>query len=176
MIYEFTKTIKQLITLYLRSKYYIKSTEELIQVLTIKPNNGTWASLDVKNLFTNLPVNETSDIIINNIYNNSSFLIKTNSNIIGKILLICTTEVPFHDHFGNIYIQTDGLSMGSVLGPIFSNVNTSNLENKIFNSIRKPSIYLRYVDDILIPANDINEINIPEDTFQKLQFLTLLMN
>ena len=43
----------------------------------------------------------------------------------------------------------------------------SNLENKIFNSIKKPPIYLRYVDDILILANNINKINILQDTFQK---------
>ena len=57
--------------------------------------------------------------------------------------------------------------MGSVLGPLFNNFYVSDLENKIFTSIRKPSIYLRNVDDILILANDINEINILQDTFQK---------
>ena len=57
--------------------------------------------------------------------------------------------------------------MGSVLCPIFSNFYFTDLENKIFNSIRKPSIYLRYVDDILSLANDINEINILQGTFQK---------
>ena len=57
-IYEFTKTIEQLIPPYLPSKYNIKSTHELIQVLhTIKPNNGILASLYVENLFTNIPVN-----------------------------------------------------------------------------------------------------------------------
>ena len=66
--------------------------------------------------------------------------------------------------------------MESVLDLIFSNFYMSDLENKIFNSIRKPSIYLRYVDDILILANDINKINIVQDTFQKIQFLTLLKN
>ena len=39
-----------------------------------------------------------------------------------------------------------------------------DLKNKIFNSIKKPLIYLRYVDDILILANDTNEINILQDT------------
>ena len=44
----------------------------------------------------------------------------------------------------------------------------SDIENKISNSNKKkPSIYLRYVDDLLILANDINEINILQDTFQK---------
>ena len=46
----------------------------------------------------------------------------------------------------------------------------SDLGNKIFNSIWKPSIYLRYVDDILILANDTNEINI-QDTFRKCSVL-----
>ena len=141
-------------------------------------SNGIWwelASLDVENLFTNVPVNETIDII-NNIYNNPSLLpFKINPNIFWEILLICTSEVPFPDHLGNIYIQTDGVFMGSILGPIFSNFHMSDFENRIFNSIRKPSIYLRYVDDIFILANDINEINI-QDAFQKIQFLTLLMN
>ena len=53
------------------------------------------------------------------------------------------------------------VSMGSVLGPIFSNFYISDLENKIFNGIRKPPIYLRYI------VNDINEINILQDPFQK---------
>ena len=56
--------------------------------------------------------------------------------------------------------------MGSVLGPIFSNFYMSDLENRIFNSTKKPPIYLRYVDDILILTNNINEINILQDTFQ----------
>ena len=137
-IYEFTKTIKQLISPYLPSKYNIKSTHELIQVLhTIKPNNGILASLDVENLFTNVPVNETVDIIINNIYNPSLPPLKINPNILRKLLLTCTTEVPFHGHLVNIYVQTDGVSMGSVLGPIFSNFYMSDLENRIFNSIKK---------------------------------------
>ena len=158
----------KLISPYLPSKYNIKSTHELIQVLhTIKPNNGILASLEVENLFTNEPVNERVDIIINNIYNNPYLPpLKINPNILRKLLLTCTTEVPFHDHFGNIYVQTDGVSMGFVLSPIFSNFYMSDLENRFFNSIKKPPIYLRYVD-ILILANNINEINILQDTFQK---------
>ena len=122
---------------------------------------------DVENLFTNVPVNETIDIIINNIYNNPCLPpLKINPNILRKLLLTCTTEVPFYDHLENIYVQTDGVSMGSVLGPIFSDFYMSDLENRIFNSIKKPPIYLRYVDDIVILTNNINEINILQDTFQ----------
>ena len=61
--------------------------------------------------------------------------------------------------------------MGSVLGPIFSNFFMSDIENRFFNSIRKAPIYLRYVYYILILANNINEINILQDTFQKYSVL-----
>ena len=122
--------------IFLSSKYNTKSTHDLIQVFrTIKPNNGILATLDVENLFTNVPVNETVDIIINNIYNNPSLPpLKINPNILRKLLLTCTTEVPFHDHLGIIYVDTDGVSMGSVLGLIFSNFYLFDLENSIFNN------------------------------------------
>ena len=64
-IYELTKTVKQFITPYLSSKINT-------WINTLKPNNGILASLDVENLFTKKPVNETVDFIIDNIYNNPS--------------------------------------------------------------------------------------------------------
>ena len=82
LIDKLTKTIKQFISPYLPSKYNIKSTHELIQVLhTIKANNGILASLDVKNLFTNVPVKETIDIIINKINNNHLSLLLKSTHI-----------------------------------------------------------------------------------------------
>ena len=141
-IYKLTKTIRQLISPYLPHKYNMKFTHELIQVLhTIKPNNGILASLDVENLFTNVPVNETVEIIINNIYNNASLPpLKIIPNILRKLLLTCTTEVPFHHRLGNIYVQTDGVSMSSVLGPIFCNFFMFDLENKILIALKTSNI------------------------------------
>ena len=144
---------------------------------TTKPNNGILASLDVENLFTNVPVNETIDIIINNIYNNPSLPpLKINPNILRKLLLTCTTEVPFYGHLGNIYVQTDGVSMGSVLGPIFSNFYMSDLENRIFNSIKN----LQYTKDMLMISLFLLII-LTKSTYYKtpsktIQFLKLLMN
>ena len=96
-IYELSKPIEQLISPYLPCKYTMKCTNELIQVRdTIKLNNGILTSLDVENIFTNVPVNVTVDIIINNIYNNLSLPpLKINLNILRKLLLTCTTKVWF---------------------------------------------------------------------------------
>ena len=60
------------------------------------------------------------------------------------------------------------VSMGFILGPIFSNFYMSTSKIRYF---RKPSIYLRSVDDIHILANNINELNIVQDTFQKNSIL-----
>ena len=154
--YQLTKIINDLITPYPSHNYSIKSTKELIEILkTHKPNKGIITSLRVENLFTNVPVLETINIIINNIYHHLTFPpLKINSNTLRKILLLCTTEVPFYNSHGNIFIQKDRIAMGSVLGPIFCNFCMSALENKVFNTINKPNIYLRYADDILTNSTD----------------------
>ena len=105
-----------------------------------------------------VPVKESIDIIINNIYNNLFLpVLKINPNRLRKLLLICTTKVPFYNRNGEIYTQINGVSMSLVLGPTFSNFYMSNLENKIFNDTEKLHIYGCYVDNILILA-EIEEI------------------
>ena len=41
----------------------------------------------------------------------------------------------------------------------------SDLENKIFNTINKANIYLRYADDIFLLTNSTDEINIIQENF-----------
>ena len=172
--YQLTKTINDLITPYFSHNYRIKSTKELIEILkTHKPNKGIISSVDVENLFTNVPVLETINIIINNIYHHLTLPpLKINSKTLRKILLLCTT---FYDSHGNIYIQRDGIAMGSVLAPIFGNFYMSALENKVFNTINKSNIYLRYADDILILTNSTYEINTIRDTFQNNSVLNVTL-
>ena len=120
----------------------------------------------MENLFTNVPVLETINIIINNIYHNPTLLpLKINPHTLRKIHLLCTIQVPFYYTYRHIYTQPDGIAMGSVLGPIFV-IFTSALENKVFNTINKPNIYLRYADDILLLTNSTYEINTIQETFQ----------
>ena len=64
--------------------------------------------------------------------------------------------------------------MGSVLEPIFSNFYMSALENKVFNTINKPNIYLRYTDDILHLTKSTDEINTIQKTFQNNSVLNFI--
>ena len=48
--------------------------------------------------------------------------------------------------------------MGSPLGLTISEFYMSHIENKIFKTINKPKIYVRYVDDIFIATHSYYEI------------------
>ena len=104
--------------------------------------------MDVDSLSTNIPVEKTIEIILQNVYNYDHL---SKPVISKKLLLTCTTESPFKHINEDIYYQQDGVFMGSPLGPIFANFHMCHIENKILNSLNhndKPVIYTLYVDDI----------------------------
>ncbi|XP_023227917.1 uncharacterized protein LOC111628374 [Centruroides sculpturatus] len=71
-----------------------------------------------------------------------------------------TTE---HNYFlfnKNIYLQKQGVPMGSPLSAVLAELIMREIERRIFNSpltIKYPALYLRYVDDILIVWEDTEE-------------------
>ena len=76
-----------------------------------------------------------------------------------------------YDPHGNIFIQKDEMAMGSVWGAIFRNFYVSALENKVFNTIKRPNSYLRYADNILLLINSTYESNTIQETFQNISVL-----
>ena len=71
------------------------------------------------------------------------------------LLNVCTTRTPFRHINGDIYIQKDGVSMGSPLGPLFANAYMCHIENNILPTLQaQPLAYARYVDDIFIITKD----------------------
>ena len=46
-----------------------------------------------------------------------------------------------------MYKQTDGVAMGSPLGPALANIFVGYYEEKLFSLTQKPPTYFRYVDD-----------------------------
>ena len=47
-----------------------------------------------------------------------------------------------------MYKQTDGVAMGSPLGPALANIFIGYYEEKLFSQMQKPPTYFRYADDM----------------------------
>ena len=70
--YQLAKTLNQIVTPYLPNKYSLKSTDDFLDLLNSIQCKGILASLDVESLFTNVPSDETIQIILENAYNHDN--------------------------------------------------------------------------------------------------------
>ena len=107
-------------------------------------------SLDIESLFTNVPVRETIDIILSKLYPNDSCIYHGFNRKDFQTLLELAVDDSFFSFNNKLYRQTDGVAMGSPLGPLFANIFLSHYESQwLKDSPIKPSLYRRYVDDTL---------------------------
>ena len=66
-----------------------------------------------------------------------------------ELLNLCTQSVHF-TFDGNIYVQKDGVAMGSPLGPVLANIFMVELERSVIPTLMdKMTCWTRYVDDTL---------------------------
>ncbi len=83
-------------------------------------NDGFFmASFDVKSLFTNIPLNETIDICVENLFAQSPPQKFSKKNI-RSMLSNCVLD-SFFLFDSKYYEQIDGVAMGSPLDPTFAN-------------------------------------------------------
>ena len=146
----------------------LKSTNDFIDILHTNSNQGIIASLDVESLFTNVPIDETIDIIIKHTYNHPTVPPpKISQNILRQLLSLCTREAPFRCPDGKLYVQIQGVAMGSPLGPTFANFYMGDLEQRtLTDNSSKPHIYARYVDDIFVQVKDVKELEKLKQLFE----------
>ena len=134
--YELAKFLDSYIKPNIPSKFMLKSTSEFIDKLQDHRLNGSehLVSFDVTSLFTNVPLHETIDIILKRVYGHDSVLQPPfEKNIFKKMLLKCSSGLFLYN--GVWYEQTDGVAMGSPLGPSFANM--ADLEQKHFEEFPK---------------------------------------
>ena len=158
--YETSKALNKLISPYLPAKFQLNSSDEFVDLLKTTEAKGILASLDVESLFTNVPVNETIQIICDCIYRNSEMPPLTIPEAtMKKLLEACTTKCPFM-HRDKLFLQRDGVSMGSPLGVTFANFYMVHVENLVLgsNPQLKPYIYTRYVDDCFLICESIESV------------------
>ena len=106
--------------------------------------------MDADALFTNITLDEIIDICVKKLFKTPDTLVKGISKNDFRDLLNLATKESFFTFNNKFYIQVDGVSMGSLLGPVLANIFLSqNWPNKCPIKF-KPSFYRRYVDDIFV--------------------------
>ncbi|XP_069976323.1 uncharacterized protein, partial [Penaeus vannamei] len=105
------------------NQYTIQNTFTFVQKLIEIPhaNDYVLASFDVTNLFTNVPLDETIDIIMNSLFDKSDKVLGFNRMYFKKLLDIATKDIMFWFN-GTLYKQIEGVAMGSPLGPTLANI------------------------------------------------------
>ena len=106
-------------------------------------------SFDVCSLYTNVPLDETIDLITDFVYSEESVKVPPFPKKWFKKLLKFATSGIFM-YKDKLYRQVDGVAMGSPLGPSLANFFLGHLERYKFfsNASLNPKLYIRYVDDI----------------------------
>ena len=169
--YEISKSLKEILDKYLPKTYSISSTNEFIDIVRGVSGSGLLASLDVESLFTNIPVLPTIEIVLNYAYNSPNLRPPPIQRYhMKELLVMCTTQVAFRHPDGSIFQQTDGVAMGSPLGPLLANFYMADLEQKVLDDLgeaRKPIIYCRYIDDIFLLVQSADILYKLREDFEK---------
>ena len=110
------------------------------------PEGFQMLSFDVNSLFLNVPLETTIDIILRRIYTNHELTTSLTKKEMKELLLLCTKNVHFTFN-GQIYIQVDGVAMGSPLAPLLADIFMIELERLLIPNLRKIKFWRSYVDD-----------------------------
>ena len=98
------------------------------------PPDYKMISFDVVSLFTNVPLDETIDIIIKSIYDKKEINTDIPKKEMRELLYLCTKNAHFTLN-NKTYLQVDGVAMGSPLGPVLANIFMAELERNIIPTL-----------------------------------------
>ncbi|XP_050706281.1 uncharacterized protein LOC126991631 [Eriocheir sinensis] len=104
--YKLAKHLNELITPFTPASFSLKSTTEFLDLLKATRPSNIMASMDVESLFTNVPVDETIDLICQRIYHlEDEEPLSIPEASLRLLLQACTKEVPFYGPDGKVYVQ-----------------------------------------------------------------------
>ena len=143
--------VKYLKLLYSGNNYIIRNKQELpmsFQKQDPLLPDKEYVSYDVESLFTNVPVPETIDYILQEIYIKEN-VPKICSKLVMKCLLLKLMTGNTFTLNSNFFKEIDGCAMRGPLSVIFSNIYITKTEEEEVVKPTNPSFYERFVHDII---------------------------
>ena len=127
-----------------------------IRSINLNDTPNHFCSFDAVSLFTNVPLEETVDMI-KIIADKKDLDLRIPFDLLKRLVLLCTQNVQFS--FNNkYYFQKDGVAMGSPLGPLLADIFMGYAENFLFDNSLSPLQYYRFVDDTFVVFRHRNEV------------------
>ena len=150
--YNIAKFLHEYIKPHTVNEHTVTDTFDFVSMLDGKDHRLFMASLDVESLFTNIPLNETIDIVTQRVYGDKQKVDGLSKDDFKRLLEISTKGSVFYFN-GCYYRQKDGVAMGSPLGPDLANAFLAHHESIWLEECPlafAPVFYARYVDDIFV--------------------------
>ena len=144
------------------NEYTIKNSSSFVSELNQLncPAPMFMASFDIVSLFTNIPLTETIDICISELFKDQNRIFNLSMKHLKSLLELAVKESVF---FFNecLFKQVDGVAMGSPLGPTLANAFLCFYEKLWLSDCPpafKPLFYRRYVDDCFLLFKDQSHV------------------
>ena len=149
---KLTKYLAHIFEPLITNKYTVKDSFNFATEIFEQDSSNFMGSLDIDSLFTNIPLEETIEICISNLFKNNDTVHGLKKSEFKELLSLAANES--YSIFNNIsYKQIDGVAMGSPLGPSLANAFLAHHEQNWLDSCPleyRPLYYQRYVDDIFV--------------------------
>ena len=129
--YKAAKVISRYLKPLCDSDYTIKNTQSFAKLIKEVPplqEDEEDVSYNTESLFTNIPINDTIDYILEQIYVQHKLKARCSELIFKRLLIKLSTEVTF-TNFANK--ETDGCSMGGPLSVTFSDIYMTNMKRDV---------------------------------------------
>ena len=118
--YNLAKFLFPISYLLTKNGYTVKDLLYFAEEICMQDPSLSVGSLDVDSLFTNIPLKKTIDLCINQLFENTDTVeVFTKSEL--KKLLCLAKKGSYFTFNGLLCKQTDGIAMGSHLGPSLAN-------------------------------------------------------